>query len=74
MTDKRQKAAKVKCKHDESQTKQSIFVEIVFSSRSICVLLELIHRWTQDFSKINQEKRKIEQIYIWNNMTTGFIM
>ena len=27
MTDKRQKAAKVKCKHDESQTKQSIFVE-----------------------------------------------
>ena len=47
---------------------------IVFSSRIICVLLELIHRWTQDFSKIEQEKRKIEQIYIWNTMTTGFIM
>ena len=27
MTDKRQKAAKVKCKRDESLTKQSIFVE-----------------------------------------------
>ena len=27
MTDKRQKATKVKCKHDESITKQSIFVE-----------------------------------------------
>ena len=27
MTDKRQKAAKVKCKRDESLTKQSMFVE-----------------------------------------------
>ena len=27
MTDKRQKATKVKCKHDESLTKQSIFVD-----------------------------------------------
>ena len=27
MTDKRQKATKVKCKHEESLTKQSIFVE-----------------------------------------------
>ena len=27
MTDKRQKATKVKCKRDESLTKQSIFVE-----------------------------------------------
>ena len=47
---------------------------IVFSSRSIWVLLELIHRWTQHLSKIDQEKRKIGQIYIWNTMTTGFIM
>ena len=38
---------------------------IVFSRlRSIWVLL--IHRWTQHFSKINQEKSKIEQICIWN--------
>ena len=27
----------------------------------------------QHFSKIDQEKRKIEQIYIWNPMTSGFI-
>ena len=47
---------------------------IVFSRRSIWVLLELIRRWTQHFSKIDQEKRKIEQICIWNPMTTGFIM
>ena len=32
---------------------------IVFSTRSIWVLMELIHRWTQHFSKIDQEKRKI---------------
>ena len=60
MTDKRQKATKVKCKHDESLTKQPIFVEY--------------SRNTQYFTKIDQEKHKIEQIYIWNLMTTGFIM
>ena len=32
MTDKRQKATKVKSKCDESITKQSIFVEIINSS------------------------------------------
>ena len=40
--------------------------DIVFSRRSIWVLLELIRRWTQHFSKFDQEKRKIEQICIWN--------
>ena len=47
---------------------------IFFSRRSIWVLLELIRRCTQHFSKIDQEKCKIEQICIWNPMTTGFIM
>ena len=47
----------------------------IFSSRrSIWVLLELVRKWTQDFAKIDQEKRKIEQICIWNRTTTGFIM
>ena len=46
---------------------------IVFSRRSIWVLLELIRSWTQHFSKFDQEKRKIEQICIWNRLTTGFI-
>ena len=46
---------------------------IVFSKSSIWVLLQLIRRWTQHFTKIDQEKRKIEQICIWNPMTTGFI-
>ena len=66
MTDKRQKAAKVRCKRDES---------LVFSKSSIWVLLQLIRRmrWTQHFTKIDQEKRKIEQICIWNPMTTEFI-
>ena len=38
-------------------------------SRSIWVLRELIARWTQHFTKIDQEKCKIEQICIWNPMT-----
>ena len=46
---------------------------IVLSRTSIWVLLELIRRWTERFTKIDQEKRKIEQICIWNPMTTGFI-
>ena len=37
---------------------------IVFSRRSLWVLLELIRRWTQHFSKVDQERRKIEQICI----------
>ena len=36
MTDKRQKAAKVKCKHNESLTKQSIYVE--YSILGSCLL------------------------------------
>ena len=75
MTDKRQKATKVKCKGDESITKQLIFVEykLFFSRRSIWVLLEHVRRWTQHFTKIDQEKGKLEQICIWNPTTTGFI-
>ena len=73
MTDKRQKAAKVKCKLDNLKQNSQYLWNIVFS-RSIWVLLELIRRWTQHFTKIDQEKRKIEQICIWNPMTTGFIM
>ena len=36
-------------------------------------MLELVRRCTQHFTKIDQEKRKIEQICIWKPMTTGFI-
>ena len=69
MTDKRQKATKVKCKHDESLTKQSVFEKYSLSRRSIWVLLELVRRWEQHFAKIDQEKRKIEHICIWIPMT-----
>ena len=31
-------------------------------------------RWTQHFTKIDQEKRRIEQICLWNPMTTVFII
>ena len=63
MTDKRQKATKVKCQREESLAKQSIFENILFSRRSIWVLLELVGRWTQHFTKIDQKIRKIGQIY-----------
>ena len=39
---------------------------IFFSTRSIRVLLELVRKWTQHLTKIDQEKSKIEQICIWN--------
>ena len=29
-------------------------------------MLELVGRWTQHFTKIDQKTRKIGQIYIWN--------
>ena len=74
MTDKRQKAANVKCKCNESLTKQSILWNMVSSKRGIWVLLELICGSTQHFTEFDQEKRKIEQICIWNPMTTRFIM
>ena len=37
MTDKRQKATQVKCKHEESLTKQSIFVEysLLYKSKDL---------------------------------------
>ena len=62
MTDKRQKAIKVKCKREESLTKQSI------------VLLQLVDRWTQHLTDIDQKTRNIGQVYIWKPMTTGIIM
>ena len=49
-----------------SQFKQSIFVAYILSWRSIWVLLELVRRWTKHFTKIDQEKRKIYHICIWN--------
>ena len=46
---------------------------IVFSRRSIWVLLELVGRWTQQFNKIDHNTRKIGQTYIWNPMTTDLL-
>ena len=74
MTDKRQKATKVKRKHDDSITKQSIFVEYILLSRRIWVLLELVRRWSQHYIKIDQKKLNIEQICFWNPSTTSYIM
>ena len=39
---------------------------ILFFSKSIWVLLELIRSRTQNFTIIDQEKHKIKRIYIWN--------
>ena len=74
MTDKIQKATQVKFKSEESLTKESKFVEYILPRRGIRVLLELARRWTQHFSKIHQEKHNIERIWMWNPMTTGYIM
>ena len=76
MTDKKQKATKVKCNQDESKCKTVIICgEFCSSLEEAWVLLELVCRRTQDFTKTDQEKPKIEQIYmyIWNPKTTVFI-
>ena len=62
MIDKIQKATKAKCKLDESTNSQ---FHGMYSSlqEAICwVLLELACRRTQNFTKNDQEKPKIEQI------------
>ena len=54
MTDKSQKATKVKFKRDEYYNKTvNILWNIVLSGRSIWVLLELVRKWTQHFTKID---------------------
>ena len=60
MTDKRQKATKVKCKREESLAKQSIFWNIIFSRRSIWVLLELVGRWTQQYTLPKSTRRHVK--------------
>ena len=47
---------------------------IFFFGRGIWVLLELVRRRKQNFTIIDQERHKIEQINIWSPLTTGFIM
>ena len=65
MTGKRQKATKVKCKYEESLTKQSIFVEYSLLQKKHLSFAGA--RWqitTQHFTKIDQKTRNIGQIYI----------
>ena len=57
-----------------SNKNSQYLLNIVFSRRSIWILLELFGRWTQHFTKIYQKTHKIGQSYIWNPMTTGFFM
>ena len=40
-------------------------LNIFFLTRSIWVLLELVRRRTQNFTVIDQEKHKIEELFIW---------
>ena len=70
--DKRTQRSNVNAKNLKQNSQY--LCNIVFSRGTISVFLELIHIWTQHFSKTDQEKSKVEQIYIWNPMTTGFIM
>ena len=70
----KQKATKVKYKREESPTKQSIFVEYNLVKKKHLSCAGARWQWTQHFTKIDQNTRKIEEIYIWNPMTTAFIM
>ena len=58
----------VKCKWAESTTKQSVFVEHSYSlkKKNHLSFVEACFRRTQNLSTIDQEKQKIQQIYIWN--------
>ena len=69
--DKRPQRSNVNAKNLEQ--KSQYLWNIRFSRRSVWVLLELVGRWTQHITKIDQKTRKIGQICIWNPMTTGFI-
>ena len=71
MTDKRQKATKVKCKGEESLTKQSIFVEYSLLQKKHLSFAGA--RWQMNTTLQQKKTRKLGQVYIWNPMTTGFI-
>ena len=64
MTDKRQKATKVKGKRDESLTKQSIFVEYILLLKKHLSFARAPLQMNTILTKIDQEKCKIEQICI----------
>ena len=69
---------KIKRKYDYLTLKvlkfnKNICNVVIISRSSIWVLLELICRWKLHFTKMDQARGKIEQICIWNPMTTGFI-
>ena len=72
MRDKRQNATKVKCKWKKSLTINSQHSwNIVFARGSIWVCLSSL---ADNTILWKNKTRKICQIYIWNPMTTGFIM
>ena len=61
---KKTRLQRSKCERDEYITKKSISVDYV-----------LLKQTNLSFAGArSQEKRKIEQICIWNTRTTGFIM
>ena len=60
MKDKRQKATKVKCKCNESLTKQSIFVEYSLLYNEHLSFAGARLQMNTTLTKIDQEKPKIE--------------
>ena len=75
MTDKRQKAVKVKCKHDEPLTKQSIFVEysllqkkhLSFSGAHSQMNTTLYQNWpgeTEDWTNLRLETHDYRIYYV----------
>ena len=69
------KRHKGQCKHNESLTKQFIFVEYSPFQKNHLSFAGTRSQMntTLYITKIDQEKGKIEQVCIWNHMTTGFI-
>ena len=74
MTDKRQRPQRSKVNVMNLLQNSQYSWNIFLFRKSIWVLLELARKKTQNFTLIEQEKQKIKQIYIWNPMTTKFIM
>ena len=76
MTGKRQKVTKVKCKPNESTTKQTVNICVTCSSLegAFGFCQSSFAEEHKNFAIVDQRKHRVEQIYIWNPMNIGLIM
>ena len=76
MTDKRQKAKKVKCKCNQSINNETVNICGIHSSleEAFEFCWSLLASKHNTYQKSTWRNEKFEQICVWNPMTTGFIM